>query len=77
LHGRPADDQGRGASVILLEQCLAQARDWGCDVIWLAVWENNPRAMRFYEKNGFRVVGKTLFRLGGDIQHDFVMARNL
>jgi ribosomal protein S18 acetylase RimI-like enzyme len=46
-------------------------------VIWLAVWENNPRAMRFYEKNGFRVAGKTLFRLGGDIQHDFVMARNL
>jgi GNAT superfamily N-acetyltransferase len=77
LHGRPVDQRGRGASVILLEQCLAQAKDWGCDVIWLAVWERNPRAMRFYEKNGFRVVGKKVFQLGGDVQHDFVMARNL
>jgi GNAT superfamily N-acetyltransferase len=77
LHGQAVDEQGRRASVVLLEQCFQQATDWGCDVIWLAVWERNPRAMRFYQKHGFSVVGKKVFRLGSDVQHDFVMARNL
>ena len=62
---------------LLMNRCIQQAREWGCDVIWLAVWEENPRAIRFYEKNGFQKVGVKDFRLGSDVQHDFVMARNL
>lgn len=77
LHGRPVDDAGRGAGAVLIDRCITQARDWQCDVIWLAVWERNRRAIRFYEKRGFAKVGRKEFKLGTDLQHDFVMARNL
>ena len=30
---------------------------------WLTVWVNNFRAIRFYEKNGFTIVGETQFSL--------------
>jgi ribosomal protein S18 acetylase RimI-like enzyme len=62
---------------LLLDQCVQQAREWECDLVWLAVWERNPRAIRFYEKHGFHPLGQKEFWLGTDLQHDFVMARNL
>ncbi len=68
---------GSGAGRLLMEACIEQARAWGSDVIWLAVWERNPRAIAFYEKHGFRQMGRKTFQLGNDLQHDFVMARNL
>ena len=66
-----------GLGALLMERCLDQARAWGCDVLWLAVWEENARAIRFYEKHGFRKMGVKDFQLGADVQHDFIMARNL
>ncbi|HEV8235545.1 MAG TPA: GNAT family N-acetyltransferase [Gemmatimonadaceae bacterium] len=68
---------GRGTGAALMAACVEQARAWGCDVLWLAVWERNPRAIAFYEKKGFRKVGRQTFVLGRDIQHDHVMARSL
>jgi ribosomal protein S18 acetylase RimI-like enzyme len=41
------------------------------------VWEKNPRAIAFYEKKGFRKVGRQTFLLGKDVQHDLVMALSL
>ena len=37
----------------------------------------NARAIRFYEKSGFRKVGTKFFRLGHTVEHDFVMERAL
>jgi len=68
---------GRGVGDTLMRACVEQARAWSCDVIWLGVWERNPRAIAFYGKNGFRVVGQQAFRLGRDVQNDIVMARGL
>lgn len=68
---------GRGAGRALMAACVEQARAWGCDVLWLSVWERNPRAIAFYEKTGFRKVGRRIFQLGGDMQHDDVMAQSL
>ena len=45
--------------------------------MWLGVWEYNPRAQRFYEKNGFRFVGKHTFLLGSDPQIDLLMQKDL
>lgn len=45
--------------------------------IWLAVWEKNPRAIRFYEKNGFVTFGSHIFQLGEDAQTDILMRREL
>ena len=68
---------GRGIGRALMAACVEQARTWGCDVLWLAVWERNPRAIAFYEKTGFRKVGRQIFVLGRDVQHDDVMALSL
>jgi diamine N-acetyltransferase len=65
---------GRGAAVMLMKQSIEQARAWGCDVLWLGVWQENPRAITFYKRSGFTIVGTQTFTLGRDVQHDFVMA---
>jgi ribosomal protein S18 acetylase RimI-like enzyme len=45
--------------------------------VWLCVWQENPRAIAFYGKQGFITVGSQIFILGTDRQLDWVMARPL
>ena len=68
---------GRGVGDALMTRCIEQARAWGCDAFWLGVWQENPRAIAFYERSGFKTVGVATFMVGPDVQHDFVMARPL
>ena len=68
---------GKGVGQNLMDACFARAVDDGRDVMWLGVWEYNPRAQRFYEKNGFTVVGEHTFLLGSDPQTDLLMQRAL
>lgn len=66
---------GKGIAQKLLNASLDVLRERGCDVMWLGVWEDNPRAIRFYEKNKFREVGSHVFPLGTDPQRDILMQR--
>jgi ribosomal protein S18 acetylase RimI-like enzyme len=68
---------GQGLGKALMETCVTTAKEWGGDVLWLGVWEKNPRAIAFYEKHGFQIVGEQPFLLGADLQRDLVMARRL
>jgi diamine N-acetyltransferase len=68
---------GKGVGQTLMDRCFDRGRDENCDVMWLGVWEYNPRAQRFYEKNGFRAVGKHTFLLGSDPQTDLLMQKEL
>lgn len=68
---------GKGVGQNLLSACFERAGELGCDVMWLGVWEFNPRAQSFYERNGFRVVGRHVFQLGNDPQTDLLMQKNL
>ena len=68
---------GKGVGQALLDECFAIGKANGHDVMWLGVWEFNPRAQRFYEKNGFRAVGDHIFQLGSDPQTDVLMQRPL
>ena len=68
---------GRGVAQALMRLCVDQALNWNADELWLGVWEKNPRAIAFYEKSGFRIVGRQTFVLGRDVQQDFVMSRPL
>jgi ribosomal protein S18 acetylase RimI-like enzyme len=70
LHGQRVGDS-------LMSACFDQARAWTCDTVWLAVWEENPRAIAFYRRMGFRPVGKQTFTLGRDLQHDIVMVTQI
>lgn len=68
---------GKGVGQDLMNACFERAKSHDHDVMWLGVWEYNPRAQRFYEKNGFRIVGKHTFQLGADAQTDLLMQKEL
>jgi ribosomal protein S18 acetylase RimI-like enzyme len=68
-----SDWHGRGVAQVLMTACVADARCRGGRTLWLGVWQENPRAIAFYRKAGFRVVGTTSFRLGSQVQADHVM----
>ena len=68
---------GQGVGQNLMDACFDRAREDIRDVMWLGVWEYNPRAQRFYEKNGFRVVGRHVFQLGTDPQTDLLMQKEI
>lgn len=65
---------GTGLARQLLGEAGTVARSLGATGIWLAVWEQNRRAMAFYEKHGFRRVGRQAFKLLEQLQCDVVMA---
>jgi ribosomal protein S18 acetylase RimI-like enzyme len=60
-----------------MEASLDRARAEGSAGIWLAVNSQNEKAIRFYEKCGYRKVGTKSFRLGAALEHDYVMERTL
>lgn len=68
---------GRGVAQELMSVCLQEMRRRGSDVVWLGVWERNPRAVSFYQKFNFTAVGMHEFFLGQDRQNDIIMARIL
>jgi ribosomal protein S18 acetylase RimI-like enzyme len=76
IYARPGET-GRGVGSALMKACLEEAAQRGCDVIWLGVWQENPRAVAFYERWGFRKVGTHTFQLGDDAQTDWIMQRGV
>lgn len=71
------DHHGLGAAAELMHASIAAAAAAGARGLWLGVNDQNARAIRFYEKSGFRTVGAKSFRLGSTVEHDFVMERPL
>lgn len=70
-----AAEHGSGIATALMECALERARAGGHDWIWLGTNEQNVRALRFYEKSGFRIVGERMFRVAHTEEHDYVLAR--
>jgi ribosomal protein S18 acetylase RimI-like enzyme len=66
---------GTGVASHLMDACMREAQAQGAGVVWLGVWERNPRAIRFYEKRGFVDVGGKTFQMGEELQFDRVMSR--
>ena len=66
---------GRGIARVLMSACIAEARSRGADALWLQVYQNNERAVAFYEKSGFKKSGTATFRMGRRIDDDWVMVR--
>ena len=71
------DHHGLGAAAELMRASIAAAAATGARGLWLGVNSQNARAIRFYEKSGFRKVGTKSFRLGNTVEHDFVMEHPL
>jgi diamine N-acetyltransferase len=61
----------------LYEKALEIAGQKKVDYIWLGVWENNHRALKFYRKNGFTEFDRHIFVLGESRQTDLMMKLRL
>lgn len=68
---------GKNVGQLLYEKAIRLAREMHCKYVWLGVWEENPRAIRFYRKNGFVEFDKHIFMLGDDAQTDLMMRLEL
>ena len=51
---------GAGIGALLMQRCLVEARR-GPRTIWLGVWERNVRAIGFYQRWHFSIVGSQPF----------------
>jgi GNAT superfamily N-acetyltransferase len=65
--------QGHQLGYRLMEHSIDWAKRQGYSVLWLGVWENNPKAIAFYERIGMVKFGMQDFLLGEDVQHDHLM----
>ncbi len=68
---------GKKVGQVLYEKAMQIAQQKSANYVWLGVWEENPRAIAFYKKNGFVEFDKHIFKLGDDEQTDIMMKLQL
>jgi ribosomal protein S18 acetylase RimI-like enzyme len=68
---------GKEVGQYLFEKAFEIAKIKELTYMWLGVWEENPRAIQFYKKNGFVAFDKHVFKLGDDLQTDVLMRLDL
>lgn len=71
------DYLGVGLGKLLLDWAVDLAKQNHKKYIWLGVWEHNPRAIRFYGKNGFEKFGSHPFPFGDEVQTDWLMKKSV
>jgi len=68
---KPFQQLGIGSYVF--DWILNIAKKHKINFVWLGVWNNNLRAIKFYKKNGFTPFDSHPFMLGSDKQTDILM----
>jgi len=68
---------GKKVGQLLYNKAIEIAKKKKTDYVWLGVWEKNPKAIRFYKKNGFTKFSEHLFILGNERQTDVLMKLQL
>jgi ribosomal protein S18 acetylase RimI-like enzyme len=64
---------GKNISNLLMNKALELAKSHNKEFIWLGVEETNFRAVKFYQKNGFKEFDKHIFKFGDEMQTDLMM----
>lgn len=67
--------RGYGQQLLTFAEEFAKAKQKTS--LWLGVWEHNANALAFYNKMGFRRVGRHSFFMGDDEQNDYLMEKPL
>jgi ribosomal protein S18 acetylase RimI-like enzyme len=62
---------------LLLQFAIQTARDKNLKYIWLCVWDKNTTAIRFYERNNFKITGTHTFPFGDEKDGDLIMKLEL
>lgn len=64
--------KGRGYGQLMVEKAILMTKAQGLKSLWLGVWEDNTSAKKFYGKFGFVKVGEHGFRMGDEVQTDYI-----
>lgn len=72
-----ASHQGKKLGQLLYDKAVEVAKQRHKTYVWLAVWEENHKAIGFYTRQGFVAFDKHIFRLGDDEQTDIMMKKEL
>lgn len=72
-----AEATGRGVGAALMDWALEQARLGGHDAIHLSVYSENFGAQRFYERYGFAKSADTAFKVGEQLDAEFLFEKPL
>ncbi len=68
---------GQGLGKTMLSFAIEQAKSAGANYLWLGVWDQNTKAIQFYEQFGFNRFGEHDFYFGDDLQTDFLYRLDL
>lgn len=72
-----ADATGMGIGKALTDWAMAEFADEGADEVQLSVWSGNDGAHRFYARYGFEKVADITFRVGEQLDEEFLFAKLL
>ena len=73
-----ASNQTKGIGQLMLNRVVDFAKEKGAKAVHLTVNKNNAKAIRFYEKNGFKNMESKTFDIGnGYIMDDFIYQKPL
>lgn len=61
----------------LMEQAIQYAKENAYNYLFLGVWQDNERAIAFYQKYGFKTFATRKFTLGKRVCDDYLMALEL
>jgi ribosomal protein S18 acetylase RimI-like enzyme len=68
-----AEYQGRGVGAALMNEVTNIANDGRPDSVWLDTYISNEKAIQFYEKYGFKKIGRYYFTIGSQTFEYYVM----
>ena len=68
--------QNRGLGKQLLFKSINLAKANNSTFLWLGVWEQNTKAIKFYQRYGFIKTGTHPYYIGTDKQTDWIMTLN-
>lgn len=68
---------GAGIGLRLMEAAIADARARGAPRLLLGTYQDNHRAIAFYRKHGFDLIGTRQFQVGDKLFDDIVLAARL
>ena len=68
--------QGGGHGDRLFQAAIDRLERDGPRTLWIGVWSENHRALRFYARHGFEKAGEYEFIVGSSRDHEFILRRN-
>ena len=72
-----ASATGSGVGSALMDWAMATLTAAGADEVQLSVWSGNHGAQRFYQRYGFAKIADVTFKVGEQIDEEFLLSRLL